>query len=130
MIGKRLAHYEILQQLGEGGMGVVYKARDTHLDRFVAVKVLPAEKVSDPERRRRFEQEAKSASALNHPNIVTIHDIAEADGVSYIVMEYVAARPVPGQCARVRHPRGGRARRRPRRGDRPPRLQARQRHGR
>jgi serine/threonine protein kinase/Tol biopolymer transport system component len=92
MIGKKLAHYEILQQLGEGGMGVVYKARDTHLDRFVAVKVLPAEKVSDPERRRRFEQEAKSASALNHPNIVTIHDIAEADGVSYIVMEYVAGR--------------------------------------
>jgi serine/threonine protein kinase/WD40 repeat protein len=92
MIGKKLAHYEIVQQLGEGGMGVVYKARDTHLDRFVALKVLPAEKVSDPERRRRFEQEAKSASALNHPNIVTIHDIAEADGVSYIVMEYVAGR--------------------------------------
>jgi len=92
MIGKKLAHYEIVQQLGEGGMGVVYKARDTHLDRFVAVKVLPADKVSDPERRRRFEQEAKSASALNHPNIVTIHDIAEADGVSYIVMEYVAGR--------------------------------------
>jgi len=73
-------------------MGVVYKARDTHLDRFVAIKVLPADKVSDPERKRRFEQEAKSASALNHPNIVTIHDIAEADGVSYIVMEYVAGR--------------------------------------
>jgi serine/threonine protein kinase/WD40 repeat protein len=92
MIGKKLAHYEIVQQLGEGGMGVVYKARDTHLDRFVAVKVLPADKVSDPERRRRFEQEAKSASALNHPNIVTIHDIAEAAGTSYIVMEYVPGR--------------------------------------
>jgi serine/threonine protein kinase/Tol biopolymer transport system component len=92
MIGKKLAHYEIVQQLGEGGMGVVYKARDTHLDRFVAVKVLPADRVSDPVRRRRFEQEAKSASALNHPNIVTIHDIAEADGTRYIVMEHLAGK--------------------------------------
>src|SRR5436190_17635611 len=89
MLGRTIAHYEILDKLGEGGMGVVYKARDTHLDRFVAIKVLPPEKVADPERKRRFVQEAKSASALNHPNIVHIYDIAEADGVQFIAMEYV-----------------------------------------
>jgi hypothetical protein len=70
-------------------MGVVYKAKDTHLDRFVAIKVLPPEKVADPERKRRFVQEAKAASALNHPNIVHIYDIAEADGIHFIAMEYV-----------------------------------------
>ena len=75
MVGRRLLHFEILEKLGEGGMGVVYKARDTHLDRFVAIKVLPAEKVADPERRRRFVQEAHAASALSHPNIITVHDI-------------------------------------------------------
>src|SRR6185312_15177283 len=79
----------VVDRLGEGGMGVVYKARDTHLDRFVAIKVLPPEKVADPERKRRFVQEAKAASALNHPNIVHIYDIAEADGIQFISMEYV-----------------------------------------
>ena len=66
VIGQRLSHYEIVARIGEGGMGVVYKARDTHLDRFVAIKVLNAERTADPERRRRFIQEAKAASALNH----------------------------------------------------------------
>jgi serine/threonine protein kinase len=89
MIGKTISHHQILEKLGEGRMGVVYKARDTHLDRFVALKILPAEKVADPDRRRRFVQEAKAASALNHPHIVTIHDIDEADGVHFIAMEYV-----------------------------------------
>jgi Tol biopolymer transport system component/predicted Ser/Thr protein kinase len=92
MVGRTISHYQILEKLGEGGMGVVYKARDTHLDRFVAIKVLPPEKVTDPERRQRFTQEAKAASALNHPNIITVHDIDEADGVSFISMEFVAGK--------------------------------------
>jgi Tol biopolymer transport system component/predicted Ser/Thr protein kinase len=92
MLGRTISHYEILEKLGEGGMGVVYKARDTRLDRFVAIKVLPPEKVTDPERRRRFTQEAKAASALNHPNIITIHDIEEADSVHFISMEFVAGK--------------------------------------
>jgi serine/threonine protein kinase len=90
--GRTLLHYNIVEKLGEGGMGVVWKARDTHLDRFVAVKVLPAEKLKDAERQRRFVQEAKAASALNHPNIVHIYDIAEADGSPFIAMEFVAGK--------------------------------------
>ncbi|HVP48382.1 MAG TPA: protein kinase, partial [Bryobacteraceae bacterium] len=92
MVGKVFAQYQITEKLGEGGMGVVWKARDTHLDRFVALKTLAAEKLSDPERKRRFVQEAKAASALNHPNIVHIYDIADADGVQFIAMEYVAGK--------------------------------------
>jgi eukaryotic-like serine/threonine-protein kinase len=89
MIGRTLYHYRIESKLGEGGMGVVYKARDTHLDRAVAIKILPHDKVSDPSRKQRFIQEAKSASALNHPGIVTIHDIRSEEGVDFIVMEYI-----------------------------------------
>src|ERR1700676_2617818 len=87
--GNRLGPYEIIAPIGAGGMGEVYKAKDTRLDRVVAIKVLPPEKVADPERKRRFVQEAKAASALNHPNIVHIYDIAEADGIQFIAMEYV-----------------------------------------
>jgi len=90
MIGKTLGHYHITEKLGEGGMGVVYKARDTHLDRFVAIKILPAGKVADADRRRRFVQEARIASALDHPNIITIFDIEQEDGGDYIVMEYLS----------------------------------------
>ncbi len=100
MSGRTLAHYEILEKLGEGGMGVVYKARDTHLDRFVAIKVLPPEKVADPDRKRRFVQEAKAASALNHPNIITIHDIAADAGADFIVMELVAGRALDAVIGR------------------------------
>ena len=89
MIGKTLGHYRILEKLGEGGMGVVYKAQDLHLDRSVALKILPSEKLADPERKQRFTQEAKAASALNHPNIITIHDITSDGGVDFIAMEYV-----------------------------------------
>jgi eukaryotic-like serine/threonine-protein kinase len=94
MTGRTLSHYDLVEEIGRGGMGVVYKARDTRLDRFVAIKVLPPEKVSDPDRKRRFTQEAKAASALNHPNIVTIHEIDALDGVDFIVMEYVEGTPL------------------------------------
>jgi Tol biopolymer transport system component/tRNA A-37 threonylcarbamoyl transferase component Bud32 len=100
MIGRSLAHYSIVEKLGEGGMGAVYKARDERLDRFVALKVLPADKMSDTERRRRFIQEARSASALNHPNIVTIYDIGQADGVHFIAMEHVAGRTLSALIGR------------------------------
>ena len=90
MIGRTIGHYEVIEKIGEGGMGAVYKARDIHLDRSVALKVLPGESVANPERKRRFALEAKAASALNHPNIVTIYDIDVADGVDFIAMEYVA----------------------------------------
>ena len=92
MIGRPISHYSLIEKLGEGGMGVVYKARDTHLDRFVAIKVLPAEKVADPERKQRFVQEAKAASSLNHPNIITIYDIGQAEGVDFISMECVSGK--------------------------------------
>src|SRR5512136_2994397 len=92
--GTRLGPYEVVGLIGAGGMGEVYKARDTRLDRTVAIKVLPAEKVADPERRRRFVQEAKAASALNHPNIITVHDITQADGLDLIVMEHVDGKTV------------------------------------
>ena len=83
---------EIIERLGEGGMGVVYKARDPRLGRMVAIKVLPPAKVADAGRKRRFIQEAKAASALNHPNIITIYDIGSEDRADFIVKEYVAGR--------------------------------------
>jgi len=91
-IGQTLLHYRITGKIGEGGMGAVYGAVDTHLDRPVAIKVLPPDKVSDPERKQRFVQEAKAASALRHPNIVVIHDIASDSGRDFIVMELVEGR--------------------------------------
>ena len=86
-----IAHYQIIEKLGEGGMGVVWKARDTHLDRFVAIKVLASEKV-DPNRIPRLIQEAKAASALNHSGIIHIYDVAQSDGLYYIAMEYIAGK--------------------------------------
>ena len=90
--GRTLLHYSVMEQIGVGGMGVVYKALDTHLDRYVAIKVLPPERVAEPERKQRFVQEAKAASALNHPNIVVVHDITSDGGVDFIVMEYIRGR--------------------------------------
>ncbi len=92
LTGKSLGHYEILDCIGTGGMGKVYRARDTHLDRSVAIKVLHSEAVANRERKRRFVQEAKSASALNHPGIVTIHDISQSEGVDFIAMEYITGK--------------------------------------
>src|SRR5258707_1813506 len=87
--GHALGHYQMLEQLGAGGMGEVYRARATRLNRTVAIKLLRADRVSDRERKQRFIQEAQSASALNHPNIVTVYDIDQQDGVDYMVMECV-----------------------------------------
>jgi serine/threonine protein kinase len=92
VIGRVLDRYRIESKLGEGGMGVVYKARDIRLDRSVAIKVLPPDKIADPTRKQRFAQEARAASALNHSGIVTIHDICSHEGIDFIVMEYVGGR--------------------------------------
>src|SRR6266566_1714960 len=84
-----LSHYRIVSKLGAGGMGEVYLAQDTKLDRKIALKILPADLAANQDRMRRFTQEAKSAAALNHPNIATIHEIGESDGVNFIAMEFI-----------------------------------------
>ena len=94
LTGRMLSHYRVLGRVAAGGMGVVYKAHDTRLDRTVAIKVLPPALMKDFDRRRRFIREAKAASALNHPNIVTIHAIEQAEGMDCIVMEYVVGKPL------------------------------------
>ncbi len=87
--GTRLGPYEIQSPIGAGGMGEVYRARDTRLDRIVAIKILPPHFADDATRRQRFEREAKVVSSLNHPNICTLYDIGYQDGVDFIVMEYL-----------------------------------------
>jgi len=92
MIGRTFSHYRVIERLGAGGMGEVYKAHDQHLDRDVAIKVLPPGTLDDEEARRRFRREAKALSRLNHAHIATVHDFDSADGVDFLVMEYVAGR--------------------------------------
>src|ERR1051325_2989155 len=99
MTGRVLGHYRILNQIGAGGMGVVYRARDERLERDVALKVLPYGALADDAARRRFRQEALAISQLNHPNIATAHDFDSQDGVDFLVMEYVHGTPLERQLA-------------------------------
>src|SRR5688572_22795022 len=98
--GTRLGPYEIVAPLGAGGMGEVYKARDTRLDRTVAVKVLPAHVASDPDVRQRFEREARAVAALNHPHICTLYDIGTQDGTDFLVMEYLEGETLADKLAK------------------------------
>ena len=115
--GARLGPFEVLEPLGAGGMGEVYRARDSRLGRIVAVKVLRPDVAADPARIDRFEREARAASALNHPNIVTIHDVGVEGGTSYIAMEWVDGSPLRNLVTRAR-PQAIPTRRQPRRADR------------
>src|SRR5215469_904106 len=92
--GTRLGPYEVLSPLGAGGMGEVYRAKDTRLDRTVAVKILPPLFSSNPERRQRFDREARAISSLSHPHICSLYDVGQQDGIDYLVMEYIEGESV------------------------------------
>ena len=97
MLGTTISHYRVLDKLGSGGMGVVYRAQDTRLGREVAIKVLPESFASDPDRLRRFEQEARAVATLNHPNILAVHDIGTQEKTPYIVTELLEGRTLREQ---------------------------------
>ena len=99
LAGRTLSHYQVVSLLGAGGMGEVYLAQDPRLDRTVAIKILPGDLAGDPERMQRFEREARAASALNHPNVATIYDVGESDGLHFIVMEHVEGETVAARVA-------------------------------
>src|SRR5262245_40351292 len=98
--GARLGPFEIRAKLGEGGMGEVYKAKDTRLDRIVAIKVMSPLIASTPDLRQRFEREARSLSALNHPHIRTLHDVGQQDGLQFLVLEYVEGETLAARLRR------------------------------
>ena len=106
MVGKTILHYKILEKIGEGGIGMVYKAEDTKLERTVAIKFLPRQITINSEERERFKIEAKAAASLNHPNIATIYAIEEVDDDTFIVMEYIKGQPrgISAQWSIVRVP--------------------------
>jgi len=105
MMSRTILHYKIMEKLGEGGMGVVYLAEDTRLERKVAIKFLPRQIAANAKERKRFEIEAKAAAALNHPNIATIHAIEEAEGDIFIVMEYIEGRELGEIIVGAKHSR-------------------------
>ena len=100
LVGRTVSHYQVLSLLGAGGMGEVYLARDPRLDRTVALKILPGDLAVDPDRMQRFEREARAASALNHPNVATIYDVGESDGIHFIVMEHVEGETIAARIGR------------------------------
>src|SRR5215471_4250151 len=104
LVGTTFSHYQVLSLLGAGGMGEVYLACDSRLDRTVALKILPGEFAADPELLQRFAREAKAASALNHPNVATIYDVGESDGIRFIVMEHVEGETIAGRIGRPLRP--------------------------
>ena len=105
--GSKLGPYEIQSSLGAGGMGEVYRAHDSRLDRNVAIKVLSTNIVSNPDLRQRFEREARAIAALNHPHICTLHDVGHEDGIDFLVMEYLDRPAMPGMNSGTIHRRYG-----------------------